>query len=79
MLTFYPYDGTGMFYRLAELEKLPTLCIGQADDLKIDKPGKYRVWLSRCGQEDGEPSSNKVTIEVWENDRWRVVETYEAR
>lgn len=52
----------GEVYTLAELEALPTLCQGQADDLKIEGGG-VRIWLSRCGIEDGEPCENKVTIE----------------
>jgi len=49
-------------YTLAELEALPTLLEGQADDLKIETEGVC-IWLSRCGIEDGEPCANKVTVE----------------
>lgn len=49
-------------YTLSELEILPTLATGQADDLKIEKENR-RVWLSRCTVEDGEPYNNKVTVE----------------
>lgn len=65
-------------YTLAELEARPTLSVGQADDLKIEVPGKLRVWLSRCSVEDGKPFNNKVTEEVWDGERWRVVREYEA-
>jgi hypothetical protein len=64
-------------YSLAELESLPTLCVGQADDLKIDTPIR-QVWLSRCGIADGEPCENKVTVMVRRNDRWEEKEWYEA-
>ena len=44
-----------------ELDNMETLCEGQADDLKIDD-GNFRVWLSRCGIEDGMPFDNAITI-----------------
>lgn len=62
---------------LDELEAMPTLTQGQADDLKIDN-GAERVWLSRCGVEDGEPWDNKVTIERLVDGRWVEVEWYQA-
>ena len=74
-------------YTLAELEDLPTLAQGQADDLKVDT-GTQRVWLNRCGVEDGEPYINKVTIEKLEQDhrpnaglrqRWVNDYTYQAK
>jgi hypothetical protein len=40
-------------YTTNQLERMPTLCVGQAADLKVDT-GTVRVWLSRCGPEDGE-------------------------
>ena len=64
-------------YSLNELENLPTITVGQADDLKIDKGG-VRFWLSRCGIEDGEPCDNKVTIEEYQDGRWIEVGWYEA-
>ena len=66
-------------YTFQELEALPTLAIGQADDLKIDT-GKYRVWLSRCDTTDGEPYDNKVTIERYneEDGRWKTIDEYQA-
>lgn len=73
-------------YTLAELEALPTLAVGQADDLKIETES-VRVWLSRCTIEDGEPYNNKVTVEKLEEDhrpnahfraRWIVKEEYKA-
>lgn len=39
-------------YTPEELEELPTLAVGQADDLKVDD-GETRVWLCRCGPDDG--------------------------
>lgn len=64
-------------YTLKELEEMPTISTGQTDDLKVDT-GKVRVWLSRCTIADGEPYNNKVTIEVWFNNKWRITDTYEA-
>lgn len=77
-------------YTLAELEALPTLATGQADDLKIETETR-RVWLSRCTVEDGEPYNNKATIEEYQEDHrpeslsrrnhggaWVVVEEYQA-
>jgi len=52
----------GGHYTLEYLESLPDLSVAQADSLKIED-GCYRVWLSRCGIEDGEPYANKVTVE----------------
>lgn len=65
-------------YTLEELEALPTQCVGQADDLKIEGDG-VRVWLSRCGVADGEPYENKVTVEKWIHLYWETVETYQAK
>jgi hypothetical protein len=62
---------------LAILEALPTLAVGQADDLKIDD-GETRIWLSRCGVEDGEPYANKFTVEKLINGRWVETKTYRA-
>ncbi len=46
-----------------ELEEMPVLCEGLADDQHIDD-GDVRYWLSRCGILDGEPCNNKVTVEA---------------
>lgn len=62
---------------LAELEALPTLCVGQADSLKIESDTE-RVWLSRCGIEDGEPWDHKVTVERLIAGSWIEVEHWEA-
>lgn len=66
-----------MQYTLSELEPLPTLAQGQADDLKLDN-GEFRVWLSRCGTADGAKHDNGVTVERLVDGRWIVVEEYEA-
>jgi hypothetical protein len=64
---------------LSELKALPVLCVGQADDLRFEDDG-VRVWLSRCGVEDGEPYANKVTVETLRRDgRWEIYTTYQAR
>ena len=65
-------------YTLNELESLPTLSVGQADNLKVDT-GTVRVWLSRCTVEDGEPYNNKVTIERLIDGYWFAWHTYQAQ
>lgn len=47
----------------ADLDAEPTLGVGQADDRKLGGD-VVRVWLSRCGEADGEPSDAMVTVEV---------------
>ena len=47
-----------------ELEKLPTLCQGQADDLKIDN-GKIRVWISRV--------DNSISVEQLIEGSWILI------
>jgi hypothetical protein len=63
---------------LDELEALPVLHQGQADDCHIDT-GTERVWLSRCGTEDGMPWNNMVTVERYIGGSWIEVEWYEAK
>jgi hypothetical protein len=65
-------------YTLRELESLPTLSVGQADNLKVDS-GRTRVWLSRCTVEDGEPFDNAVTVEELRDGRWVEVDRYQAQ
>lgn len=63
---------------LKYLRGLKPLCIGQADSLLIDD-GTYRVWLSRCRTEDGEPFNNAVTVEQLDDKgRWKEVAKYPA-
>ena len=52
-----------------ELEEMRTLATGQADSLKIDT-GNERVWLCRCGTDDGMCCNHHITIERLENGRW---------
>ena len=59
-------------YTIEGLMSLPTLSVSQADDLKVDD-GKNRVWLSRCGVDDGAPCDNEVTYERLVNGRWEIV------
>lgn len=63
---------------LAELDALPTLHQGQADDCKIETDTE-RVWLSRCTTGDGEPWDNKVTVERLVAGSWIEVELWAAR
>jgi len=51
----------------AILADMPTLLQGQAHDLKVSAPD-YRVWLSRCGPDDGE--THRVHVEVCNHGRW---------
>jgi hypothetical protein len=62
-------------YTAEELENLPTLATGQADNLKIDT-GTIRVWLCRCGIADGMPYDNAITVERLINGRWVEVDQY---
>jgi hypothetical protein len=71
------YWGVWERHTLAELEALPTLTVGQADDLKWESDSE-RVWLSRCGVEDGEPWANKVTVERLIAGDWIEVEWWRA-
>ncbi len=68
--------------KLKYLQSLPTLAVSQADDLKIDSSdgsgGGVRVWLSRCGVEDGEPYPNKVTHEHLVDGRWVKLSHHQA-
>lgn len=52
------------------LESLPTLCVGQADDLKYESDG-IRIWLSRCGIGDGEPYEEAASLEYLVNGCWQ--------
>ena len=65
-------------YSLAELESLPTIAVGQADNLKVDSGGDVRIWLSRCTTLDGEPYDNKVTVERLVAGRWVEADCYQA-
>ena len=51
-------------YSPADLENLPTLCVGQCCSLKIDT-GNMRVWLCRV--------AGGVTIERYDGNRWNTV------
>jgi hypothetical protein len=63
-------------YTASELEAMPTLAVGQADDLKVDT-GSVRVWLSRCGIADGMKYNNQVTVEVLDVvGSWFTIEEY---
>lgn len=67
-----------MQWTAQELDKLPTLAVAQADNLKIDSEG-VRVWVSRCDVADGEPLFDaKVTIERFRKGRWMTETEYEG-
>lgn len=61
-----------------ELDAMPVLAEGQADNLHIDNEDGVRIWLSRCGLEDGEPFENTVTVEAYNGNRWETVATYDG-
>ena len=62
-------------YTTDELEDMPVLSQGQADDLHVEEDG-LRVWLSRTGVADGEPFDNTVTHEELIGGRWVITEIY---
>lgn len=59
------------------LEDMETLSVGQACNLHIDRNG-FRVWLSRCSVEDGEPFDETVYLEEEWDGRWRDVGYYDG-
>lgn len=64
-------------YTASELRDLPTLSVSRADNLKIDT-GTIRVWLCRCGVEDGMPYNDAITVERLVNGRWVTIAQYEG-
>lgn len=63
---------------LRHLRRKKILAVGQADDLRFDN-GSTRLWLSRCGTEDGEPYADKVTVETFRsNGKWEIYREYLA-
>lgn len=60
-------------YSRSELAALPTLAVGQADDLKIDNGDGVRVWLSRMTRADGEHCNHHVSVERFDGERWVTV------
>jgi len=60
------------------LEGLETISEGHTDDLKIHDD-IFKVWLCRCGMDDGMPYDNAVSIEMLINNRWVEVFMYEAK
>ncbi len=58
-----------------ELAKMPTLCCGHTDNLKLDT-GAYRFWLSRMGVSDGAEYDDVVTVETLEDGRWIEIDSY---
>jgi len=52
----------------------PTICVGQASDLKLDT-GKYRYWLARCGPDDGNEGF-PIEVEELIDGRWETIGGY---
>jgi hypothetical protein len=65
-------------YTAEELEELPVLSQGQADDLHVETPDGWRVWLCRCGVDDGMLYEDMVTVEGYDpkDHRWKTAATY---
>lgn len=68
-------------YTAEELEGWETLSQGQADDLKVAEfidGFSWRVWLCRCGVEDGMPYDDMVTVEVLDprDHKWKDAARY---
>jgi len=58
-----------------ELKRMPTLAVGQAEDLKYDD-GEHRWWIDRVGPESG--ATHKVSVEeLLPTGLWRTVHEYE--
>lgn len=64
-----------MRYTAKYLKGLPTICTGQAENLKVETAAK-RVWLSRCTVDDGEPYNDRVRVERLRGGRWETDEEY---
>jgi hypothetical protein len=66
-------------YETDDLEALPVLTQGQADDLHVEENGT-RYWLSRTGRADGEPFDNTVTVEEFDAaaGAWKAVLIYDG-
>ena len=62
-------------YTAVELGAMPTLHTGHTDNLKVESDVE-RVWLCRCGVEDGMAYNNQITHERLEEGRWTVVAEY---
>jgi hypothetical protein len=62
-------------YDWRELDALPTLTVGQADDLKIDNGDGLRVWLARTTRADGEHCDHHVSVERFIDGQWLTMPT----
>jgi len=67
-------------YDTKTLEALPRISEGHSEDLKVettlDDGTPARVWLSRCGLDDGELWENTVTLETCPDGRWVTVQRW---
>lgn len=73
------FDRTEWNYE--RLSALPTLAVGQIDDLKYEgthNSTDYRVWLSRCGIEDGETWEHTGSLEILNDGKWTIAMTWNA-
>lgn len=66
--------------KVSKLEKMPTLAVGQADDLKLEDVTRYgvpvRVWLSRMTEADG--VTKRATVEHFfrHQGKWKITQEY---
>ena len=77
MIEYAEHERLRWAHMTRDIENLPTLSEGQADDLKVETTlgdgTPARVWLSRCGVADGEPWENTVSLETRSEGRWETV------
>jgi hypothetical protein len=53
------------------IRALPTIAAAHWDDLKIEVPGKVRVWVSRMTKKDGAPRDHEITVEYRISTGWK--------
>ena len=70
--------GVKRTYTARELDALPTLAVGQADNLKVDDGDGVRIWLSRVGIADGYPYEHTVMVERIIDGVWTTTDTYDG-
>lgn len=79
----YPVPDELLEYTARELEQLPVITQGQADDLHVElelNRIRWRVWLCRCGISDGMPYNNMITIEGYDPSdfKWKDAVRYQG-
>ena len=73
-------------FSLSKVKRLPVLHQGHFDNLiwvnfnthsPFRNVGDTKVWVSRCTVADGMPYNNQVTVEMWDGNKWEIVDQYE--